>query len=180
MQRTSTLAGLAAALLLAGSAASFAQNPPEKMPPRGAWFFAGQLGERMAKFLELTSDQQAKFDEVRKARQDEAKAFREEMRKLRPQVREAVRDPKADQKTIDGLIDQLSQARAAHLKSMVRGRKEIEKILTPEQFEKYRKLRFRMGMRRGFNRGFRHWHGMRPGRAQQRLEHFGWDGPEWY
>jgi Spy/CpxP family protein refolding chaperone len=180
MRRKMALAGLTAALLLVGSAGSFAQNPPEKIQPRGAWFFAGQLGERLAKFLELTPDQQAKFDEVRKARQDEAKAFREEMRQLRPELREAMKDPKADQKRIDGLIDQLGQARAAHLKSLVRSVKDLEKVLTPEQLEKYRKVRSRISLRRGSERGFgpRRW--MRPGRGPRHLGGPGWGGEGWF
>ncbi len=180
MRRKMALAGLTAALLLVGSAASFAQNPPEKMQPRGAWFFAGQLGERMAKFLELTPDQQARFDEVRKARQDEAKAFREEMGKLRPQLREAMKDPKADQNKIDGLIDQLSQVRAAHFKSLVRTHKDLEKALTPEQLEKYREVRSRMGTRRGFDHGFGPRRGMRHGRGPRSFGEPGRGGEGWF
>lgn len=180
MRKKMALAGLTAALLLVGSAGSFAQNPPEKMQPRGAWFFAGQLGERMAKFLELTPDQQARFDEVRKARRDEAKAFREEMGKLRPQLREAMKDPKADQNKIDGLIDQLSQVRAAHFKSLVRTHKDLEKALTPEQLEKYREVRSRMGTRRGFDHGFGPRRGMRHGRGPRSFGEPGRGGEGWF
>ena len=180
MRRKMTLAGLTAALFLAGSAASFAQNPPEKMQPRGAWFFAGQLGERLAKFLELTPEQQSKFDGARKARQEEEKAFREEMGTLRPQLREAMKDPKADQKKIDGLIDQLSQVRAAHWKSLVRTRKDLEGILTPEQLEKYREARFRMGARRGFDRDLGPRRGKRPGRCLRSFGGPGWSGEGWF
>ncbi len=150
------------------------------MQPRGAWFFAGELGERLAKFLELTPEQQAKFDEIRKARQEEVKAFREEMGKLRPQLREAMTDPQADQKKIDGLIDQLSQVRAAHFKSTVRTRKDLEKVLTPEQLEKFRKVWSRHGMRHGFDRGYGPWGRMRHGRGPRSFGGPGWDGEGWF
>jgi Spy/CpxP family protein refolding chaperone len=180
MRRQTLLAGLTAALFLAGSAATFAQNPPEKRQPRGAWFFAGQLGERLAKFLELTPEQQAKFDEIRKARQEEVKAFREEMGKFRPQLREAMKDPQADQAKIDGLIDRLSQVRAEHLKSTVRTHKDLEKVLTPEQLEKYRKVRSRHGMRHGFDRGYGPRCRMRPGRGLRSSGGPGGGGDEWF
>jgi Spy/CpxP family protein refolding chaperone len=164
---------MTAALFLLGLAAAYAQEQPATPGPRGA-------GERMAKFLELTPEQQAKFDEVRKARQEEVKAFREEMGKLRPQLREAMKDPQADQKKIDGLIDQLSQVRAAHFKSTVRARKDLEKVLTPEQLEKYRTVRSRRGMRRGFDRGYGPRGRMRPGRGQRSCGGPGWGGEEWF
>ena len=180
MRRKMTLAGLTAALFLAGSAASFAQNPPEKIQPRGAWFFAGQLGERMAKFLELTPEQQSKFDGARKARQEEEKAFREEMGRLRPLLREAMKDPKADQKKIDGLIDQLSQVRAARLKSLVRTHRDLEKVLTPEQLEKFRQARSRHGMRHDFDRGFGPRRGMRHERGPRSLGNPGRGAEGWF
>jgi Spy/CpxP family protein refolding chaperone len=163
MDNKKIIAGLATALFFLALSASFAQNPPEKERPRGAWFFAGERGERLASFLDLTPEQRAKFDEIRKARQEQAKAFREEMAKLRPQFREAMRDPQADQKKIDSLVDQMAQVRAGQLKSMIRSVRDMEKILTPEQLERFRDARARMGWRRGHGRAFgpRRW--MDPG-----------------
>jgi Spy/CpxP family protein refolding chaperone len=161
MRNRTIVAGLTTALLFLAFSAALAQTPPGKPEPRG-------MGKRLANFLNLTPEQQARFDEIRKARQEEAKAFREEMGKLRPLLREAMKDPQADQKKIDGLIDQLSQARAAHLKIVVRSFKDMEKVLTPEQLEKFRNARSRMGRRRGFGSGFGRGFGPR------RWQHPGW------
>ena len=84
MRNRAILAGMTTALLLVAFSVSFAQNPPAKPGPGD--------GERLANFLSLTPEQQTKLDEIRKARQEEAKAFREEMGKLRPQLREAMKD----------------------------------------------------------------------------------------
>jgi Spy/CpxP family protein refolding chaperone len=173
MRRKATRAGLTAVLFLLGLAAAYAQEQPSKPGPRGA-------GERLAKFLELTPEQQSKFDGARKARQEEEKTFRDETGKLRPQLREALKDPKADQKKIDGLIDQLSQVRAAHLKSLVRTHRDLEKVLTPEQLEKYREVRFRMGTRRGFDHGFGPRCGMRHGRGPRSFGGPGRGGEGWF
>jgi Spy/CpxP family protein refolding chaperone len=147
MRNKAIFVGLTLAVFFLGSSASFAQDLPDKPGPGG-------MRERLADFLELTSEQRARFDEIRKARQEEAKAFHEETGRLRPRLREAVKDPKADQEKIDSLIDQLSQARAAHLKNVVRSLRDMEKVLSPEQLEKFRDARSRMHARRGFDRGF--------------------------
>jgi Spy/CpxP family protein refolding chaperone len=173
MRKKATLAGLTAIVFWLGMAAAYAQEQPSKPGPGGA-------GERLAKFLELTPEQQSKFDGARKARQEGEKAFREEMSKLRPQLREAMKDPKADQNKIDGLIDRLSQVRAAQLKSLVRARKDLEKILTPEQLEKYREVRSRMGTRRGFDHDFGPRRGMRHGRGPHSFGDPGRGGEGWF
>ncbi len=154
--------GSTVALFFLTLAASFAQTPPAKTGPKAR-------GERPADFLSLTPEQQTRFDGIRKARQAEAQSFREEMGKLRPQLRAAMKDPQADPKKIDSLIDQLSQARAAHLKSVLHSLKDMEKVLTPDQLEKLRNARSGLGWRRGHGRGFGRGFGLRrrlrPGRG---------------
>ncbi len=173
MRRKMILVGLTATLFLLGMTMSFAQNPPAKPEPRG-------MGERLAVFLELTPEQQGKFDEIRKARHDEAAAFHEEMAKLRPQFREALKDPKADEAKIDGLIDEMAKVRAAHLKSAIRSFKEMEKVLTPEQLEKFRSARSWMRRGRGFGRGFGPHRWMSPGWGPGRFRDFGWGFDDWF
>jgi Spy/CpxP family protein refolding chaperone len=179
MRHKTLLAGLTTVLFFLAFSAAFAQNPPEKTKPRGAWFFAGERGERLADFLNLTPEQKTKFEEIRKARQEDRQASREEMSKLRPQLREGIKDPKADPKKIDELIDQMSRLRAAHLKSAIHGLKDMQKVLTPEQLEKFRNARSRMAWRRGFGRGFgfRHW--MRPGGGRWPFMGFGRGFDRW-
>lgn len=171
MRNKKMLLGLTTALFFL-ALSSFAQNPPEKAGPGGG-------GERLANFLNLTPEQKTKLDEIRKARQEDSQAFREEMSKLRPQLREALKDPKADEKKIDSLIDQMSQLRAARMKSAIRSAKDMQKILTPEQLEKFRNARSIMGWRRGFGRGFGPRRGMHPGRGMRPFRGFGWGFDRW-
>lgn len=184
MKNRTVFAGLTAGLFLIAFSAGFAQKPPEKVQPGGAYALAGERGERLAKFLDLTPEQQTKFDGIRKARQEEAKAFREELAKLRPELREAMKDPKADMSKVDGLIDRLAQVRAAHLKSALRSMKEMEKVLTPDQLEKFRRFQSRMGWGRGpgrgFDRGFGFRRGLRPGWGPRPFRGIGWRDPEWF
>ena len=176
MRRKTIIAGLTTALFLIGFAYAFAQAPAAKpaQPEQPMQPAPGSPGERLARFLDLTPEQVTKLTQIRKAMRADRQAFREEMTKLRPQLREALRDPNADTKKVDGLIDQMSQLRAARLKSTVQSLRSMKSVLTPEQFEKFREMRSRMAWRRGFGRGFgsRRW--SHPGWGSRRME--GWAG----
>jgi len=181
MRRKTIIAGLTTTLFLIGFAFAFAQAPAAKptQPAQPMQPAPGGPGERLARFLDLTPEQATKLTEIRKAMRADRQAFREEMSKLRPQLREALRDPKADTKSVDGLIDQMSQLRAARLKSTVQSLRSMKNVLTPEQFEKFQEMRSRMAWRRGFNRGFgfRRW--SHPGWGSRPTGGFGWGFNGW-
>jgi Spy/CpxP family protein refolding chaperone len=116
----------------------------------------------MAKeILNLTPEQEAKFEEFRKMHQEEREAFLGQIRNMRLELRDLIKDPKADQKRIDGLIDEMSRLRAEHLKARIQHRNEIRKVLTPEQLEKLEKFKSRiqdrMERQRFFRGGRRNW-----------------------
>lgn len=117
--------------------------------------------------LKLTPDQIKALDEFRQARTNERRAFRDEMDKLRSEMRQLARDPKADRAKLDQLIDRRAKLRAEREKGALRARDERDKIFTPEQREKIAAFRSsrpgrmglarpgRMGGPRGFMRGWR-------------------------
>jgi len=113
-------------------------------------------------FLDLTPEQKSKLEEFRKKRQEERKESMKNMRAVRKELRELMRDPEANEKKILGIYDKLAKFRSDRFKKSVQHRKEIKKILTPEQWEKLEKLKKRMARRRGrfmgqrgfFRRGF--------------------------
>ncbi len=133
--------------------------------------------------LNLTPEQKTKIEEFRKARQEESKAFFEQMRKLRTDLREMMKDPQANEKKIDGLIDEMSKLRADRMKRGLRNSQEIRKIFTPEQLEKMKAFRTRMvrrGRRFGPFQGPRGWQRMGPGRGLGPGRFFRRDlGPGW-
>jgi len=169
---------LAAILAAAFITAQEAQAPPPagKKPPV-------KMGPREA--LGLSPEQEKALETFRKARMDESRAFREEMMKLRGEMRELAKDPKAGEAKINGLIDKTARLRAERAKAAFKHRGEVEKIFTPEQLEKMRAFRGRLmdrpGMagrgRMGFGRmGFRgpgmgRFRG--PGFAHRRMGRFG-------
>lgn len=133
-------------------------------------------------FLDLTPEQKSKLKEFRKMRQEERREFQSKMREVQRQIAELMRDPEANEKAITGLYQEIAKLRSNHLTQIIRHKKEIEKILTPEQLEKLEKARKRIDQRRGLGRarfmgprGFsRHGRFSRGGRMRffQRGRHF--------
>jgi len=97
--------------------------------------------------LGLTPEQTKALEDFRKARRDEGQAFREGMGKLRVEMRELAKDPKANQARIDALIDKMAGLSAERRKAAFRTRAERDKIFTPEQLEKLKTIRSRFAGR---------------------------------
>jgi Spy/CpxP family protein refolding chaperone len=121
-------------------------------------------------FLDLTPEQKSKLEEFRKKRQEERKESMENMWAVRKELRELMRDPEANEKKILGIYDQLTKLRSNRFEKFVRHRKEIKKILTPEQWEKLEMHKKRMARRRGMFTGRRGF--FRCGFQQQRFHRF--------
>ena len=140
--RAAALAFLAAWLLPAFAAAQEAQTPPPAAQERPARMLAREA-------LGLTPEQEKALTEFRKAREQERTAFRDEMAKIRAERRELVRDPRANQAKLDALIDRAAKVRAEREKAGLRNRIERDKIFTPEQLERMKAFRERLGDRAG-------------------------------
>jgi Spy/CpxP family protein refolding chaperone len=146
---------LAAGLFVSLAAAQEAQPPAR--PDRGRVERARPLAD-----LGLTAEQVKALEGFRKARREESRTFRDEMRKLRDETRELAKDPQANEKRIDALIDRRAALMAERQKAGFRARAERDKIFTPEQRENLRALRPRFaGRARLAGRGI-----MGPGRAR--------------
>ncbi|MGD2244983.1 MAG: Spy/CpxP family protein refolding chaperone [Candidatus Aminicenantes bacterium] len=115
-------------------------------------------------FLGLTPEQKAKLEEFRKSGREKSRAYREEMRKVRLEMREMMKDADANENEILRLYDQMAKLRAEQFRHSLQRSKEFRKILTPEQLEKLESARKRMSRignlqrgrfmgRRGFDRG---------------------------
>lgn len=119
------------------SVGGFSQQPPAKQekPAAPAPAQKGPMAH-MKEFLQLTPEQEAKIKDMQKARQEDQKAFREQMQKLRGELAPLLKDPKADQNKINGLVDQIAKLGAERTKKVLANRSPMQKILTPEQLEK--------------------------------------------
>ena len=91
---------------------SFAQEKPAPAPKPGQQAAAPAGADAEAEELGLTPDQEAKLKEFQKARQDEQKAFGDQMKKLRGELAPLMKDSKSDTNKVNGLIDQITKLRA--------------------------------------------------------------------
>jgi len=142
------------------SAGTFAQQPPAK-PEKPAKPAPAQQGPQanLKDFLQLTTEQEAKLKDMQKARREEQKAFQDQMQKLRGELMPLLKDQKADQNKINGLVDQIAKLGADRTKKVLANRNPLEKVLTPQQLEKLKNAPGRMMDGRGMMGG----RGMEPG-----------------
>lgn len=103
-------------------------------------------------FLDLTPEQESKLKEFRKMRQEERREFQSKMREVRKKMAPMMGDPEANEKAIQGLYQEIAKLRSGHLTQVILHKKEIKKILTPEQLEKLEKAKKRIVQRRRFQR----------------------------
>lgn len=139
-RRTPVLIGAAA--FLAAALFPFIAGAQEAGRPAAPGQAAVGHGRRLAD-LGLAPEQVKALEDLRKARLEEGQAFREEMVKLRGEMRELAEDPQANQSKIDALIDKRAALRAGREKAALRARAERNKIFTPDQLEKLRSFRAR-------------------------------------
>ncbi len=120
-------------------------------------------------FLDLTPEQESKLKEFRKMRQEERREFQSKMREVRKKMAPMMRDPEANEKAIQGLYQEIAKLRSGHLTQVIMHKKEIKKILTPEQLEKLEKAKKKIEQRRRFqrNRSIGRGGSSRRGRFQQ-------------
>lgn len=107
-------------------------------------FGQGQPQEKGQHFLNLTPEQRTQLERYRESRRVENQAFRDQMRKLREDWRAVRRDPQADPKKVDALIDETTRLRADHWKAAYHSRTELRKMFTPEQLAKLDRFKERM------------------------------------
>lgn len=98
-------------------------------------------------FLGLTPEQKARLEEFRKSGREKNRAYHEEMRRVRIEMREMMKDAEANEKEILKLYDQMARFRAEQFRHSLQRSKEFKEILTPEQLEKLESTRKRMSRR---------------------------------
>jgi Spy/CpxP family protein refolding chaperone len=138
--RTGTL--LAAVVLIAalwpGTARAQAQQTPQDKPQAQE---KSRMRDMARDLFNISPEQEKQIQALREARLKDGQTFREQMTKMRGEMRDLMKDPKANAAKIDGLIDGLSKLRADRQKAAFRTRGEWEKIFTPEQLEKMKTYR---------------------------------------
>jgi Spy/CpxP family protein refolding chaperone len=134
--------GLAAAVLAVAAWAGAAQAQQGPAPQERPRTDMRTLRQEMARDLfNITPDQEKMLRELREAGRKDRQAFRDEMLKMRDEMRALMKDPQANAAKIDKLIDARARLRAEREKKAFRSREDWRKVFTPEQLEKMSKYR---------------------------------------
>jgi len=153
MKKTIVTLGLVA-LLVAGVAYAYAQNPGADPAPKPGWGHG--------RWSSFTPEQQTKFRELhRKFSEDNAKLIGAIVTK-RLELHALWTDPKVDSKAILDRERELRDLQNQIRDKAVQMRLEARKFLTPEQIQNWKP---RWGMGRGFGSGYRMGHGHGMGRG---------------
>jgi len=136
---------LAAVVLVAAlwplQAGAQAQQAPSEKPQTQTQERTSLRRDMFRDLFNITPEQEKKIQEFREGRMKDGQAFRDQMTKMRGEMRDLMKDTKANAAKIDGLIDGMSKLRADREKMAVRTRGDWEKLFTPEQLEKMKKYR---------------------------------------
>lgn len=106
-----------------------------------------EMRTRLRETLGLTQEQEKRLEELRNLRREENRAFREEALRLRDELRELGRNPEANRKRIESLVDRMAGLRAQRTKAVLRSRIDRQRVFTPEQMEKLKAYRQGFGDR---------------------------------
>jgi Spy/CpxP family protein refolding chaperone len=145
-------------LMLFGVSYVYAQGPGAG--PRH-WWMQGQESWGQGKRLNLTPEQKAKFQELRRKFIEENAQLIGALMTKRLELKLLWSDPKADSQSILAKERELRELQNRMRDRMVQYRLEARNSLTPEQIEKFGSMG---GMGLGFGHGFGMGHGQRMGR----------------
>jgi Spy/CpxP family protein refolding chaperone len=140
-------------VMLWGVSYVYAQEQSD--PPRHGWMH-GEKSWGQGKKLNLTPEQKARFQELRRKFIEENAQLIGGLVAKRLELRSLWTDPKADSQAILAKERELRGLQNRMKDKIVQYRLEARNSLTPEQIEK---LGMMVGMGFGFGRGFHHHHG---------------------
>jgi Spy/CpxP family protein refolding chaperone len=110
-------------------------------------------GARVARFLDLSEDQVARWQEVRDRHAQAAEPLREEQRQLRAELRTALQSGSPDPAEVGALVIRIHEARS-QLKTLHASYvDEFTEMLSPSQQRMYEDV-LRQRSRRGIDRAF--------------------------
>ncbi|KTD53119.1 envelope stress induced periplasmic protein [Legionella santicrucis] len=102
---------------------------------------AHHRSDKLAKELDLTSEQQAKLQTYKEKAQANFKTNYAKLRTLRTQINSLIQSDKIDEAKLDSLIEQVSQIRGSMLKNKVMMQHQMFTILDAKQKAKFLELK---------------------------------------
>jgi Spy/CpxP family protein refolding chaperone len=99
-----------------------------------------ERGEKMAKKLGLSEDQQAKMKAIHEKSREDHKALREQMKKAHQEMREAMKDPKTSESTLRAKHKALKEIMSKQGDLRFEKTLAMRKVLTADQLKEFVKM----------------------------------------
>jgi Spy/CpxP family protein refolding chaperone len=101
----------------------------------------GQGGKgRIFEELNLTPEQKKQLEDNRAAQRQDAEKLFTAMRQKQEELRQALDNPAATEKSVAALVNEIKALQAKQLDNRIKGIFAAKKILTPEQFAKFQEM----------------------------------------
>jgi len=119
---------------------------------------AQEKREKFIKGLGLTSEQEKEIKKIRKAQRKRKKDLIDKIQFRSSELRERLERPIADMEEINSVVTELKALMAEKLDQRVEGILSMKEVMTPEQYEKFRKhckdkiWKKHKGMKKGWDR----------------------------
>jgi Spy/CpxP family protein refolding chaperone len=138
---------VAIVIVVMGIGANINAQPAGQMPvKRGDNFVPGQMIKTR---LNLTDEQEQKFDEIMFAQRERAIDTRAEVQKLRLEVNKIVASGNVDVEKVKTLQGKIADLRKSQMESRLNAWEKVNKILTPEQQKVWAKMLLKFNGRKG-------------------------------
>ena len=101
----------------------------------------GQKREEIHKKLGLTPEQESKLKANREEHHSEMEKLHEQIKAKKEELKQALDQPTVDEAKVRALHNEMKELKSQMEDGRFNGILEVRKILTPEQFEKFKKLK---------------------------------------
>ena len=116
---------------------------------------------RIFKELNLTQEQQKKLEENQKAQREEMTKLRSAIKEKQAKLQEELKNIAVTRAAVEPLVNEIKSLQAQLIELRIKGIFTVKKILTPEQFAKFQQMMEKRG--EGRKGRFKNWHGRRKG-----------------
>jgi len=140
--RVAALCGFAFALLILCSHSALAQNATQQ-PPTQEETPAADAAAALLSQLNLSAEQVAQMRQIREQSVPQAQALTRRFNQARRALDEAIYADALDESLVEQRARELAEAQAAVIRNRAQTELRVRRVLTPEQLQTFRDLRFR-------------------------------------
>jgi len=140
--RVAALCGVAFALLILCSPSALAQNAAQQQPAQEEAPAADAAAALLSQ-LNLSAEQVAQMRQIREESVPQAQALTRRLNQARRALDEAIYADALDEALVEQRARELAEAQAAVIRNRAQTELRVRRVLTPEQLQTFRDLRFR-------------------------------------